>query len=117
MDRAEAAAGLTVFEAKTVRSGCKRKREPMGDPEKVDGYKGPWREYVDQVKVAKPSDEEKAVLEVMFADKKKKNEKKEEDQTIEESTMLHGEYVPHVWRLGATEHCPYTYIPDGHLHA
>ncbi len=92
VDRAEALDGLTVFEAKMVRSGQKRKREPMGDPGEVDDYKGPWREYVDQVKVAKPTDEEKAAIEVMFADKKKKKEaKKDEDQTIEESTTLHGE--------------------------
>lgn len=81
--------GLTVFEAKSVRSSRKRKREDKGDPGDVDGYKGPWREYVDQVKVAQPTDEEKAALEIMFASKKK--EKKEEGQTIEESTMLHGE--------------------------
>ena len=109
-------AGLTVFEAKMVRSGQKRKREPMGDPDKVDEYKGPWREYVDQVKVAKPTDEEKAALEVMFADKKKKTEKKEEDQTIEESSMLHGELcrppvVSDTLHLSCLERkrCPYCF--------
>lgn len=95
-------AGLTVFEAKAVRSGKKRKREPMGNPEDIEEYKGPWREYVDQIKVAKPTDEEKAALEVMFADKKKKKEekKKDEDQTIEESTMLHGKVVHHNFPSG-----------------
>ena len=88
MDRATESEGLTVFEAKTVRSTRKRKREEKGDPADIEGYKGPWREYVDQVKVAKPTEEEKATLEVMFASKKK--EKKEEGQTIEESSMLHG---------------------------
>ena len=88
-ERASEMEGLTVFEAKAVRSGQKRKRESLGDPGDVEGYKGPWREYVDQVKVAKPSEEEKAALELMFASKKK--EKKEEGQTIEESSLLHGE--------------------------
>lgn len=90
-DRAKEMEGLTVFEAKSVRTGEKRRRESKGDPSDVDGYKGPWREYVGQVKVSKPTDEEKATLELMFADKKKP--KKEEEQVMEESTMLHGTYV------------------------
>lgn len=87
-DRAAEMGGVTVFETKSVLTGKKRKREGKGDPGDVEGYKGPWREYVDQVKVAKPTDEEKAAMELMFASKKK--EKKEEGQTIEESSMLHG---------------------------
>lgn len=88
--------GLTVFEAKTVRTGKKRQREGTGDPGDVDGYKGPWREYVDQVKVSKPTDEEKAALEIMFADKKKKD-KKEEEKVIEETCMLHGVFILLSW--------------------
>ena len=80
--------GMTVFEAKKVTAGRKRKREAKGDPGDVDGYMGPWRGYVDQEKVSKPTEEQRAILEVMFADKKK--EKKEEEETIEESTLLHG---------------------------
>ncbi len=38
--------------------------------------------------MSKPTEEQKAILELMFADKKK--EKKKEDETIDESTMLHG---------------------------
>ncbi len=89
-DRAREMDALTVFEAKMVRTGEKRKREDKGDPGEVDGYKGPWRGYVDQVTVSKPTEEEKATLELMFASKKKV--KKEEELTIEESTLLHGEY-------------------------
>lgn len=88
--------GLTVFEAKTIRSGAKRKREGKGDPADVDGYQGPWREYVDQVKVSKPSEEERATLELMFADKNKKKAKKEEEPTMEESSMLHGVYIKYM---------------------
>lgn len=82
-----------MFEAKSVRTGEKRKREVKGDPGDVDGYQGPWREYVGQVKVAKPTDEEKAAIELLFAEKKKKKEgklKKEEEPTMEESSKLHG---------------------------
>ena len=89
-ERAKEMEGLTVFEAKTVRTGKKRRREGTGDPGDVDGYKGPWREYVDQVKVSKPTDEEKAALEIMFADRKKKDKKDEEEKIIEETCMLHG---------------------------
>ena len=37
-ERAKELDGLTVFEAKTVRTGAKRKREDKGDPADVDGY-------------------------------------------------------------------------------
>lgn len=87
-ERAQEMDGLTVFEAKTVRTGKKRKREGKGNPGDVDGYMGPWRGYVDQEKVSKPSEEQRAVLELMYADKKK--EKKQEEETIEESSLLHG---------------------------
>ena len=88
--RAEELDGMTVFEAKTVRTSKKRKREEKGDPADVDGYMGPWRGYVDQVKVSKPTEEERAVIELMFADRKKKNEKKEQEETIDETCLLHG---------------------------
>lgn len=78
---------MTVFEAKTVRTGEKRKREEKGDPGDVEGYMGPWRGYVDQQKVAKPSEEQLAILEEQFGSKQKV--KREKDETIEESTMLH----------------------------
>ena len=86
---------MTVFEAKKVVTGRKRKREPKGDPGDVDGYMGPWRGYVDQEKVSRPTDEQKAVLELMFAEKKK--DKKEEEETVAESTLLHGRS----WRMQA----------------
>lgn len=97
-DRAQGMEGLTVFEAKSI--GTKRRREGKGEPGDVDGYKGPWREYVDQVKVAKPSDEEKAALELMFAHKKKA--KKEEEETVEESSLLHSKGGREGGRTGGT---------------
>ena len=50
---------------------------------------GPWREYEDQLKVAKPTQEQMAILEEQFGEKQKAKQKKEED-TIEESSTLHG---------------------------
>lgn len=57
----------------------------------MDGYEGPWREYVDQIKVSKPTEKQLAILEEQFGDKQKN--KKEKDETIDESSMLHGECV------------------------
>ena len=38
------------------RIGAKRKRVDRGDPSDVDGYLGPWAGYVDEKKVAKPTE-------------------------------------------------------------
>ena len=38
------------------RIGAKRKRVDRGDPSDIDGYLGPWAGYVDEQKVAKPSE-------------------------------------------------------------
>ena len=81
--------GSTVFEIKNLQVGQKRKREPKGDPADVDGYKGPWREYEGQEKVAKPTEEQMAVLVEKFH--KKKKEVKDEDETIEEISELQSE--------------------------
>ena len=81
--------GVSVFEVKKVLTGTKRKRMEKGDPGDLEGYMGPWREYVDQEKVSKPTPEQLALLEQQFGEKQKA--KKKEDDTIKESTMLHGE--------------------------
>lgn len=79
---------MSVFEVKNVRTGTKRKRKEKGDPGDLDGYMGPWREFVDQEKVSMPTAEQLAILEKQFGEKQKAKEKK--DDTIEESTTLHG---------------------------
>ena len=38
-----------MFEVKQVLTGKKRKRKERGDPGDLEGYMGPWREFVDQV--------------------------------------------------------------------
>ena len=50
---------------------------------------GPWAGYEGQLKVAKPTDEQKAILETQFS--KKMKQKKPVEESIEESTMLHSE--------------------------
>ena len=93
IERADEMEGATVFEVKQVRTGEKRKREEKGDPADTEGYMGPWRGYVDQVKVAKPTTEQMAVLEEQFKEKRKMQKKKndEEEEVFEESSLLHGE--------------------------
>jgi pre-mRNA-processing factor 17 len=83
---AEQNKGLTVFEHNKVKIERKRQREGKGDPSDIEGYKGPWADYKDEVKVAKPSEEQLAILEEKFGNKQKK---KEENETVEEKTMLH----------------------------
>ena len=75
-----------------MRTGEKRKREPKGDPADIEGYQGPWRAYVDQQMVAKPTAEQMAILEEQFGEKQKKK-KQEEDETIEETSMLHSRWI------------------------
>ncbi len=88
--KADQLEGVTVFEAKTVCTGVKRKRLDKGDPGDVEGYAGPWRGYVDQVTVSKPTEKQLALLEEQFGEKRKKKAVKETEDTIDESTLLHG---------------------------
>lgn len=87
--KAEEKKGLTIFEAASARPGDKRKREKPGNPGDIEGYKGPWATYVDESKVAKPSEEQAAKLEE-FEMTKQKRSKKEEDKSVEEKSTLHG---------------------------
>ena len=92
-EKAEELEEVTVFEAKTVFTGVKRKRLDKGDPGEVDGYEGPWRAYVDQVTVSKPTEKQMAILEEQLGERKKKRQVKETEETIVESSLLHGECV------------------------
>ena len=71
--------------------GEKRMREQPGDSDKVEEYKGPWRQYVGEVKVAKPTEAQKLILDQMIRSKKRK-EKEQKEETIDETTELHSEY-------------------------
>ncbi|XP_064404437.1 pre-mRNA-processing factor 17-like isoform X2 [Halichondria panicea] len=102
-ERAGELEGVTVFEAKTVSTGVKRKRLDKGDPGEVDGYEGPWRAYVDQVTVSKPTEKQMAVLEEQLGERKKKRQVKETEETIVESSLLHVDN-------------PYDYLGRSYLH-
>eukprot|EP00116_Pleurobrachia_bachei_P001519 sb/3461781/ len=83
--KAEEMEGRTVFE-KEKQKAKKRKKELVGDPSDPDGYKGPWAEYVDQVKVSGPSEEQRQTLEEWRAKKEPTSKDKTEDK---ERTILH----------------------------
>lgn len=79
--------GKTVFEATKKRPGDKRRREKPGDPEEIDGYLGPWAKFADEKTSAKPSEEQKVILD-QYEEKKEKRGKKDEEK-IEEKTKAH----------------------------
>lgn len=63
---------VTVFETTKVRPLDKRKRKKNSDPSDIEGFLGPWAGFVDEQKVAKPSEEEKAELLEITSKKSKK---------------------------------------------
>ncbi|XP_065353514.1 pre-mRNA-processing factor 17 [Cloeon dipterum] len=87
-DLAEEKSGLTTFEPASKRPGDKRKRVRNDQPEDIEGFIGPWGGFVDEVKVAKPSEDEQAELEEYLAKKQKKG-KPQEDKTFEEKAVMH----------------------------
>ncbi|CAH1116017.1 unnamed protein product [Phaedon cochleariae] len=78
----------TVFEVSKVRPLDKRKRNRNGDPSDIEGFLGPWGGFIDEQKVAKPTEEEQAELDELVAKKTKKG-KPVEDKPIEEKSVLH----------------------------
>lgn len=89
MEKAEKQDSASIVELPSKkRIGAKRKRLDRGDPSDVDGYLGPWAGYVDEKKVAKPTEEEMSVLEEKFGSKKKAGEE-EEIKDVETKTILH----------------------------
>lgn len=63
---------VTVFETTKIRPLDKRKRKKNSDPSDIDGFLGPWGGYVDEEKIAKPTEEEKAELLELTSKKSKK---------------------------------------------
>lgn len=63
---------VTVFETTKVRPLDKRKRKKNSDPSDIDGFLGPWGGYVDEEKISKPTEEEKAELLELTSKKSKK---------------------------------------------
>lgn len=63
---------VTVFETTKVRPLDKRKRKKNADPSDIDGFLGPWGGFVDEQKIAKPTEEEKAELLELVSKKSKK---------------------------------------------
>ena len=62
---------LTAFEEKNNKKIEKRKRVKNDDASDIEGYKGPWAKYEDQVEVAKPNEEEMKELQEMLKKRKR----------------------------------------------
>ena len=67
-DLAEEQSGRTTFEPSLNRAGDKRKREKNDTPEDIEGFIGPWGGFVDEVKIAKPSEVCLFTLELKFVE-------------------------------------------------
>jgi len=80
--------GKTVFEKRPARPEDKRKRVRNDDPSDIDGYLGPWGGFVDEKKIAKPTEEMQKELDEIIAKRQKKG-KQTEERTVEEKSTLH----------------------------
>lgn len=78
--------GKTVFEAPKPKK--KRKQEKNDNPEDIEGFLGPWGQYKDEQRVAKPNEQEKAELEEILSKRHRRN-RIPEDKPLEEKSILH----------------------------
>jgi len=95
----------TVFEKLPLRPGDKRKKERNEDPLDIEGWKGPWAKYKDEVLVSKPTEEEKKVLDEYLAKKAGKRGKFTEAVSAEEKVTLHIK-DPHDYQGRSFLHAP-----------
>jgi len=66
----------------------KRKRLKNDDPSDIDNFLGPWAPYENEVRIAKPTEEEKQEIDEFMAKKKKHSVVREEKES-EEKSILH----------------------------
>lgn len=78
---------VSVFEKSKLRPKDKRKRERNDDPSDINGFKGPWASFKDQLFVAKPSEEEKIELDQIYAKKNKHTRFTEQEEKENKSTL------------------------------
>jgi pre-mRNA-processing factor 17 len=125
VEKAEAVSGLTVFESSKSRPGDKRKRLARGTADDVEGFRGPWAGFEDEEKIAKPSEEEQAILDEQFEAKTKvpKKEEKEEKTTlhIKDPFDYQGRSFLHIPQdvdvdLRAEDPPEKCFIPKKHIH-
>ncbi|CAF0870012.1 unnamed protein product, partial [Didymodactylos carnosus] len=84
--------GMTVFETTRKRLADKRKKDKNYDSSDVEGFRGPWAPFVDEVKVSRPTEEEQKELDELLSKRKKRariNEQKEEEEDNTNKTILH----------------------------
>ncbi len=90
VDAAEAGDLKSVFEADTEkRPKDSRKKETNNDPSDIEGYKGPWAKFEDEVTVSKPGDEDKEYLEEYLSKMKRRAKKQVDEKPVEEKSQLH----------------------------
>eukprot|EP01135_Chromosphaera_perkinsii_P000233 Nk52_evm2s62 gene=Nk52_evmTU2s62 len=94
IDRAKERKGATVFDSDVgeKKKKKKRKREARGDVEDLDNFKGPWAKYEDELTVARPNEDEMAVIELQKENKSNKGNKSSrngEGEEFKEECTLH----------------------------
>ncbi|KAI0981773.1 hypothetical protein GJ496_003964 [Pomphorhynchus laevis] len=87
MESYSSKSGLNVFE-KPKQPPEKRKKLKNDDPSDIDGYRGPWAPYEDEIRISRPTEEEKQELELILA-KREKRTKVTEDKEEECKSILH----------------------------
>ncbi|KAL7674673.1 hypothetical protein ACOME3_000949 [Neoechinorhynchus agilis] len=65
------------------RPARKRTKLKNNDPSDVNGYLGPWAPFEDEVRIARPSEDEKRELDEMMNKKEKRNRVTQPDETSE----------------------------------
>ena len=70
------------------KAATKRKRLRNDDPSDISGYTGPWAVFEDEVRTAKPSEEEQEEMDAFLAKKKQTTQKNEKGE-FEEKANLH----------------------------
>ncbi|KAF1744111.1 hypothetical protein MXB_4547, partial [Myxobolus squamalis] len=67
-----------------------RKVEPRGTPDDINNFKGPWAQFVDEVKSSRPNDDQMEILHQWIKEKEAKKEivkKQEEPEMVSEITQ------------------------------
>ena len=81
-----------MTEEDRLKAASKRKKLKNMDSTDIEGYTGPWAQYDNESKIAKPTPEEQEEIESFLA-KKKRFGKKTEDKEFEEKATVHIEEV------------------------
>ncbi|KAF0987977.1 hypothetical protein HZS_6170 [Henneguya salminicola] len=82
----------SLAEMKPKKIKNTRQKEARGTPEDIHNFKGPWAQFIDEVKSSRPNDEQMEILHQWIKEKEAKKEvvkKQEELEIVTESCILH----------------------------